>query len=121
MQVSSDVINTLPPCDVESIDVLKGADAAIFGVRGGNGVVSVLTRKGNANYDWSKSNTEGVKIQKRMGYAMNREFLLHNMDKQNQSTFAQTIVQHYIGMPISRLMPLVKLQQASGIAMPKVI
>lgn len=74
MQVSSDVINTLPPCDVESIDVLKGADASIFGVRGGNGVVSVLTRKGNANYDWSKSNIDGVKIQKRMGYAMTREF-----------------------------------------------
>jgi len=32
--------------DVESIDVLKGANAAAFGVRGSNGVISITTRRG---------------------------------------------------------------------------
>ena len=34
--------------DLESIDVFKGASAAIFGTRGGNGVISLTTRIGDA-------------------------------------------------------------------------
>ena len=38
--------NNLSPNDVESITVLKDASAAIYGVRAGNGVVVVTTKKG---------------------------------------------------------------------------
>ncbi|MEO8110469.1 MAG: TonB-dependent receptor [Ginsengibacter sp.] len=38
--------NMLAPNDIESITVLKDASAAIYGVRGGNGVVLVSTKKG---------------------------------------------------------------------------
>ena len=38
--------NNLAPNDIESITVLKDASAAIYGVRGGNGVVVVTTKKG---------------------------------------------------------------------------
>lgn len=38
--------NNLAPNDVESITVLKDASAAIYGVRAGNGVVVVTTKKG---------------------------------------------------------------------------
>jgi len=34
--------------DVERIDVFKGANAAIFGLRGGNGVVSITTKRGGS-------------------------------------------------------------------------
>ena len=34
------------PHDVESIDVLKGAAAAIYGWRGGNGVIVITTKRG---------------------------------------------------------------------------
>lgn len=34
------------PRDVESIDVLKGAAAAIYGWRGGNGVIVITTKRG---------------------------------------------------------------------------
>ena len=34
----------LNPDDIESITVLKGAAAAIYGVRGGNGVISIRTK-----------------------------------------------------------------------------
>jgi TonB-linked SusC/RagA family outer membrane protein len=39
--------NNLSPNDVESITVLKDASAAIYGVRAGNGVVVVTTKKGS--------------------------------------------------------------------------
>lgn len=42
-------LNTLDPTQIESIDVLKDADAtAIYGSRGANGVVLITTKKGKA-------------------------------------------------------------------------
>ncbi|UPT70959.1 MAG: SusC/RagA family TonB-linked outer membrane protein [Flavobacterium sp. JAD_PAG50586_2] len=42
-------LNTLTPSDIESIEVLKDADAtAIYGSRGANGVVLITTKKGKA-------------------------------------------------------------------------
>jgi len=38
-------IEGIPPCDISSIDLLKGSEAAIYGSRGGNGVVLIRTRK----------------------------------------------------------------------------
>jgi len=44
--------------DVESVDVFKGASAAIFGVRGSNGVISITTKRGSdwKNYDVNRLN-----------------------------------------------------------------
>lgn len=40
-------LNTINPADIESIDVLKDADAtAIYGSRGANGVILITTKKG---------------------------------------------------------------------------
>jgi len=42
-------LNTINPSDIESIDVLKDADAtAIYGSRGANGVIVITTKKGKA-------------------------------------------------------------------------
>jgi TonB-linked SusC/RagA family outer membrane protein len=42
-------LNTINPADIESIEVLKDADAtAIYGSRGSNGVILITTRKGQA-------------------------------------------------------------------------
>jgi TonB-dependent SusC/RagA subfamily outer membrane receptor len=38
-------IEWISPCQVKSIDILKGSDAAIYGTRGGNGVVMITLRK----------------------------------------------------------------------------
>lgn len=35
----------LNPQDIDYVRVLKGADASIYGVRGGNGVIEIVTRK----------------------------------------------------------------------------
>jgi TonB-dependent starch-binding outer membrane protein SusC len=42
-------LNALNPDDVESVDVLKDASAAIYGVLGANGVIFITTKKGRKN------------------------------------------------------------------------
>jgi len=39
-------IQTMNPLDVEYVDILKGPSAAIYGIRGSNGVIAVYTKKG---------------------------------------------------------------------------
>lgn len=44
-----DALNTINPLDIESINVLKDADAtSIYGSRGANGVILITTKKGRA-------------------------------------------------------------------------
>ncbi len=46
-QTSDNILNSINPNDIESIDVLKDAAAAsIYGVRGSNGVVMITTKRG---------------------------------------------------------------------------
>jgi TonB-dependent SusC/RagA subfamily outer membrane receptor len=80
MPVDADALISISPCDVDNIDVLKGAEAAIFGSRASNGVISVLTKRGGNNYDYSKDPVSGVTIQKRMGYNVAREFYAPKYD-----------------------------------------
>jgi TonB-dependent starch-binding outer membrane protein SusC len=42
-------LNALNPADIESINVLKDASAAIYGVQAANGVILVTTKKGTKN------------------------------------------------------------------------
>jgi TonB-dependent SusC/RagA subfamily outer membrane receptor len=41
----SQVNNNINVRDIDYVRVLKGSDAAIYGVRGGNGVIEITTRK----------------------------------------------------------------------------
>ncbi|GGN07693.1 hypothetical protein GCM10010967_49070 [Dyadobacter beijingensis] len=74
MPVDKSLITSLNVFDVESIDVLKGASAAIFGSRGANGVISVLTKRGNENYDYSQDIVPGVMVTKIAGFHIPRDF-----------------------------------------------
>ena len=74
MPVDKSLITSLSVFDVESIDVLKGASAAIYGSRGGSGVISVLTKRGNSGYDYSQDITPGVTVSKIAGFDTPREF-----------------------------------------------
>ncbi|SEJ58046.1 TonB-dependent outer membrane receptor, SusC/RagA subfamily, signature region [Dyadobacter koreensis] len=74
MPVDKDLITSLSIFDVESIDVLKGASAAIYGSRGGGGVISVLTKRGNSAYDYSQDITPGVTVAKIAGFNVPRKF-----------------------------------------------
>ena len=69
-----DAILVITPCDVEEIDILKGPDASIFGLNGGNGVINILTKRGNNSYDYSKDQTFGISVVKRLGFTKPIEF-----------------------------------------------
>ncbi|HYQ58229.1 MAG TPA: TonB-dependent receptor plug domain-containing protein [Draconibacterium sp.] len=47
MQADNSVMNSLPPSQVKSINIIKDGGAAIYGARGANGVVIIETKKGN--------------------------------------------------------------------------
>lgn len=82
MPVDQDMINSISPCDVEAIDVLKGPEAAIFGSQGGDGVIAILTKRGNPNYDYSNDPAPaGVIVQKRQGYTPTRQFYAPKYDE----------------------------------------
>ena len=56
-------LGNLNPDDIESIEILKDASAAIYGVNAGNGVILITTKKGkegkmNINYNGSRSYSE---------------------------------------------------------------
>jgi TonB-dependent starch-binding outer membrane protein SusC len=71
-------LNMINPADIESIEVLKDADAtAIYGSRGANGVILITTKKGKAGKTTVKANTYfGVsKVTRTMDYLNTREYL----------------------------------------------
>lgn len=41
----SEANNMVDPLQIDFVKVLKGPDAAIYGVRGGNGVIEIVTKK----------------------------------------------------------------------------
>ncbi|WP_332368311.1 TonB-dependent receptor [Spirosoma telluris] len=66
--------------DVDRVDVLKGASAAIYGSRASGGVISILTKRGGPNYDLAKEAAPGTLIAKLPGYAPLREFYAPRYD-----------------------------------------
>ncbi|MDZ7897140.1 MAG: TonB-dependent receptor plug domain-containing protein [Arcicella sp.] len=80
MPVDADALASINPCDVDNIDILKGADAAIFGSRAATGVVAILTKRGGSNYDYSQDKAAGVSVQRRVGYYVAREFFAPKYD-----------------------------------------
>jgi hypothetical protein len=80
MPVDADAFIGISPCDVETIDILKGADASIFGSNAAGGVIAIFTKRGGPNYDASKDPAAGVSLQKRYGYYVPREFYAPKYD-----------------------------------------
>lgn len=66
--------------DVDRVDILKGASAAIYGSRASGGVISILTKRGAPNYDYTKDITPGTLIAKLPGYVPVREFYAPRYD-----------------------------------------
>lgn len=80
MPVEKDMLTSININDVESIDVLKGPSAAIYGSRGGNGVIAVYTKRGDSNYDYSNEVVPGVLVTKIAGYNTPRDFYMPRYD-----------------------------------------
>lgn len=71
--IESDIIMNIPMSDIDIVEVLKNlGETAIFGTRGGNGVISVFTKKGAVAH--SNYYSYGTLSQKIVGYASYKEF-----------------------------------------------
>ena len=74
-------ISSIQPCDMEAVDVLRGADAAFFGMQAGSGgVVNILTKMGSPNYTGSASPVPGIITTRRIGYVIAKEFYAPRYD-----------------------------------------
>lgn len=77
MPVDMTTISSLSPNDVHYIDILKGAETAIFGARGANGVISVYTKRGQQGAE-APQPTTGILTLSHPGYHKAREFYSPN-------------------------------------------
>ena len=69
------VLQVLNPEDIESITVLKGAAAAaLYGSRGGYGVINVTTKKGTLN--------KGIGIELNSNYVFDKVYRLDDLQKE---------------------------------------
>jgi len=67
--------------DVDLVDVLKGASAAIYGSRAAGGVISILTKRGTPNYEATKEAAPGTLVAKLPGYLPVKEFYAPRYDQ----------------------------------------
>ncbi|RYU80267.1 TonB-dependent receptor [Hymenobacter persicinus] len=75
--VDASLVNSLPVQEVESVEVLKGASAAIFGSRGAGGVIAILTKRGSPGYDKTKEPAaRGLLTYALPGFEPAREFYM---------------------------------------------
>jgi len=73
LKVDIDVISTLTSADVESVEIFKGSEAAIFG--GSGGAIAIYTKRANPNYKGADSGpAPGIATVKLPGFYEAREF-----------------------------------------------
>jgi TonB-dependent SusC/RagA subfamily outer membrane receptor len=78
--VEIDALAFYPAADVESIEILKGGQAAIYGSRASGGVIAVYTRRGSPSYKPSSEPAPGVAVLALPGYHCPREFYVPRYD-----------------------------------------
>ncbi|MDO7848314.1 TonB-dependent receptor plug domain-containing protein [Hymenobacter sp. M29] len=72
MKVDIDAISTINSADVESVEVFKGNEAAIFG--GSGGAIAIYTKRANPNYKGPLGASPGIATVKLPGFYPAREF-----------------------------------------------
>jgi TonB-dependent SusC/RagA subfamily outer membrane receptor len=73
-------LSSINPNDVETIEILKsGANTAIYGSRGGGGVLIITTKRGDSNRTY-KNYAPGIAGYNPKGYYKGREFYSPNYD-----------------------------------------
>lgn len=72
VETTMSTLNALPASNIAFVDVFTGADAAVFGARGANGVVSIFTRE-NSGVERRRPVT-GINNFKITGFSVGREF-----------------------------------------------
>lgn len=76
--VEPEFLSSINPNDVETIEILKsGANTAIYGIRGGGGVLIINTKRGESNTDY-RNYASGIMGYNPRGFYKGREFYSQN-------------------------------------------
>jgi TonB-dependent SusC/RagA subfamily outer membrane receptor len=76
--VEPEFLSSINPNDVETIEILKsGANTAIYGMRGGGGVLIITTKRGESNTDY-RNYASGIMGYNPKGFYKGREFYSQN-------------------------------------------
>jgi len=71
-EFNDDILATLPVNDIEEIELIKDGMAAMFGSRGGNGVILITTKRGEVNFNHIEN--FNIKAFTPLGYQTSKEF-----------------------------------------------
>lgn len=104
-------INNINPNDVESVTILKDAAAAsIWGVRSGNGVIVITTKKGRRDQKMQVELNTNLTIGEKPNLFYSRDFLNSNdFINVEQDLFSKGFYDAQIGDPTQTVSPVVQL------------
>ncbi len=80
VEIGFSTLKTISPREVTSVEVLKGPDASLYGVRGANGVIILHMRKGGDPFDESVAAVNEPSIERMVGFSPVREFYIPAYD-----------------------------------------
>ena len=84
--IDQEVIMNIPMADIDLVEVLKNPhEAGIYGTRAGNGVISVLTKRGGAA-SWEGKYVQGTISQHLTGYESYKEFYSPKYTPENEGS-----------------------------------
>lgn len=95
----------LSPSDIENVSVLKDASAAIYGVRGGNGVILVTTKKGsegetkvnyNGSFTFQMPSTMPQLADPVGAMTLYNEMSMNRVDGSGSLTYTQDVIDQYL-------------------------
>lgn len=85
MQVEADFLDNIVPTDVESIELLKNiGNTAIYGFRGGGGVLVITTKRGGGNTNFNRY-APGILTVNPKGFSPSRTFYMPKYTPQNNN------------------------------------
>ncbi|WP_316830660.1 carboxypeptidase-like regulatory domain-containing protein [Pedobacter aquatilis] len=86
MQVESEFLDNLNATDIETIEVLRSiANTAIYGSRGGGGVLVITTKRGGGEVSYNNY-APGVVVVNQKGFSVSRDFYAPKYDSQTTNS-----------------------------------
>lgn len=80
VEIGFSTLKTISPREVTSVEVLKGPDASIYGVRGANGVIILHMRKGGDSFDSNITAVNEPSFERMVSFSQAREFYVPAYD-----------------------------------------
>lgn len=80
VEIGFNTLKTISPREVTSVEVLKGPDASLYGVRGANGVIILHMRKGGDPFEDVPAAVNEPSFERMVSFSQTREFYVPAYD-----------------------------------------